>query len=364
MKKLLRFLFRRPVRWLASRFSSAPKQDAVNSSLSRLLENITTGKKRKGLVMEASLQTLKLVVMSDHHKGAGNKADDFVTAEKNYTAALEYYNQQQFLYVALGDVEELWENDMEAVYNRYKHHLPLEEAFVANSRFYKVYGNHDLLWQNRSHTNKNWLTKMYRRPVPVYEGLVVNVTGAPQPLRILLTHGHQGDSQSDGNRFSKWFVSVVWSRVQAFLDVNVNTPAKDFLLRDKHNIMMYEWSATQPHTILITGHTHKPVFASLSHLEKLRHQLKEAQALGNMNAAEELQQEINRRAMEDGGSGNNDMKKPSYFNTGCCCYSDGDITAIEIENGRIRLVKWHEEKLLSSRTILEEAPLEWIASKL
>ena len=32
--------------------------------------------------------------------------------------------------------------------------------------------------------------------------------------------------------------------------------------------------------------------------------------------------------------------KPSYFNTGCCCFPDGDVTGLEIIDGEIRLVRW------------------------
>ena len=34
------------------------------------------------------------------------------------------------------------------------------------------------------------------------------------------------------------------------------------------------------------------------------------------------------------------MDQPSYFNTGCCCFADGDVTGLEIDSGEIRLVRW------------------------
>jgi hypothetical protein len=37
-------------------------------------------------------------------------------------------------------------------------------------------------------------------------------------------------------------------------------------------------------------------------------------------------------------------RQPSYFNTGCCSYSDGSITGIEISDGDLRLVRWTDEK--------------------
>jgi hypothetical protein len=50
-----------------------------------------------------------------------------------------------------------------------------------------------------------------------------------------------------------------------------------------------------------------------------------------------------------------DYSRNTYFNTGCCCFSDGDITGIEIEGDRIRLVKWKDN---SNRIVLEECGLE------
>ena len=50
--------------------------------------------------------------------------------------------------------------------------------------------------------------------------------------------------------------------------------------------------------------------------------------------------------------------KPTYFNSGCCCYTDGDITGIEIDEGCIRLVKWKTQDDSPAREVLEEMPLE------
>ncbi len=50
--------------------------------------------------------------------------------------------------------------------------------------------------------------------------------------------------------------------------------------------------------------------------------------------------------------------QPCYFNSGCCCFDDGDITGLEIENGLIRLVKWKYIADKSTRILLEEISLE------
>jgi hypothetical protein len=56
--------------------------------------------------------------------------------------------------------------------------------------------------------------------------------------------------------------------------------------------------------------------------------------------------------------------KPTYFNSGCCCYNDGDITGIEIADGFIRLVKWESKSGPAKRMVLEESPLDFLLEQL
>jgi hypothetical protein len=104
---------------------------------------------------------------------------------------------------------------------------------------------------------------------------------------------------------------------------------------------MYEWSSKQNNLLLVTGHTHQPVFCSLTHLERLCKKLQFAEQENNKTEQEALRKEIRIRERKFTSIAVDYMgMKPSYFNTGCCCYRDGDITGIEIENGEIRLIKW------------------------
>ena len=142
--------------------------------------------------------------------------------------------------------------------------------------------------------------------------------------------------------FSKWFVAKIWARLQAYLEVNPNTPAYDTQLKTEHNKLMYEWSSDN-NMALITGHTHQPVFESLTLLERLYDTgLQNAKKSRTMKRlVSEIESHITHQLLQR-------AKrcpilpafKPNYFNSGCCCFSDGDITGIEIENGCIRLIKW------------------------
>jgi hypothetical protein len=58
------------------------------------------------------------------------------------------------------------------------------------------------------------------------------------------------------------------------------------------------------------------------------------------------------------------MSKPCYFNTGCCCFADGDITGLELAGGEIRLVRWPDKYGRPRPYILARAPLRDILSQL
>ena len=49
--------------------------------------------------------------------------------------------------------------------------------------------------------------------------------------------------------------------------------------------------------------------------------------------------------------------QPCYFNSGCCSFSDGDITGIEISDRCIRLVRWSGSSGRPERHLLREADL-------
>ncbi|HVX26778.1 MAG TPA: hypothetical protein VHB70_10570, partial [Parafilimonas sp.] len=123
-------------------------------------------------------------------------------------------------------------------------------------------------------------------------------------------------------------------------------------LKSLHNSIMYDWSSEKKNTILITGHTHQPVFMSLTHLESLYVKLTAAKKSNDSSAMKNIEEEINK--VQPKNETLPDLSKiiPSYFNSGCCCFDDGDITGIEIADECIRLIKWK-----NTREVLEEIKL-------
>lgn len=283
-------------------------------------------------------------------------------AEKNYLRSLEHYEERKFHLICLGDCEELWENTLLQVVKNNAASFDAERRFVWRNAFTKIFGNHDLDWEFDPLTVA-WLHKIYGSSVEVVQAIILETVVSGRVLQIFCTHGHQGDLQSDGNWFSKFFVTKVWAPFQAFLRINPNTPAYDRELKTVHNRLMYEWAKQHVDLILITGHTHQPVFESMTHFERLQREHRKALYAHNPEWAQALEDQMRWRSKEATGVTEDYLHiRPVYFNAGCCCFADGDITGIEIEDGHIRLVKWEEDNGISRRVVLQETQLERLAS--
>lgn len=353
----LQRLLRRPILWATHRFASRPNKERIFEALSDLYQCILEGKTKRGPLLHFPVESGKFILFSDQHKGARNGADDFVMSEATFLHALEFYYQNGYYYIAMGDCEELWENTWPAVKKAQRPSFQLERKFITAGAFTKLFGNHDLLWKNDPFA-PIFLRDIYRTNVPIYEGVVLETKVAGEDLHILCTHGHQGDEVSDGNWLSKFFVARIWAPLQAFVKINPNTPAYDDGLKTTHNHMMQQWSAAQQGLLLITGHTHQPVFESLTHLERLYRQLLFARNTNDAERIAHLEHQIQLRKQEYKTVSEDYLSLvPSYFNTGCCCYADGDITGIEIEDGCLRLIKWTKVDGEPKRLVLEETPL-------
>ncbi len=305
------------------------------------------------------VDSLRMVVFSDHHRGDRTGADDFAPCEDTYLGALGHYFGEGYKLVLLGDVEELWEATPKAAVACYEEPLMAERRFADAGRYIRVWGNHDDAWsfpdQVRAYL-REWIGEYQ-----VQEAVAVSVTDGGEEIgRIFLAHGHQGTWDSDrAAAFSRFVVRWIWRPVQRFFRISLEkTPSRDFSLRFKHEVAMHEWAQEQERLLLVTGHTHHPVFCSHSHESRLEGEIAQ---LGARIASEDslepavrerLEEELEgaRRSLEIKLAGQEGEMvdrpvsvKPCYFNAGCCSYPDGDITGLELADGEIRLVRWHLE---------------------
>ncbi len=394
MRRIVQIILLKPILWASRKFASRPERLRIFKALTDLFRSIKEEPGKKGVVLSLKKNS-RYIIFSDQHRGGKNGADDFMKAEESYLVALDHYFQNKFQFISLGDSEELWENTLLRVKKHNAVTFEAEKKFILQDRFFKLFGNHDLYWDNTLLPAQQ-LKTIYGKKIRVFEGIIIEMEKegkrvqqkikqekksnpfsflikkepvddetlpiADCPLTFFLTHGHQGDASSDGNWFSKFFVANIWAPLQAYLRINPNTPAYDEDTKTSHNLIMYEWSAKYKDLVLITGHTHQPVFESLTHPERLYRQLGEALKANNKEEADKIEQEIKKRGRDYKTTPAQFLNiKPSYFNSGCCCFRDGDITGIEITYEKISLVKW---SLVKKRELLEEISLDKLRSLL
>jgi len=83
----------------------------------------------------------RIVLMSDCHRGVGNWGDNFQANQNLFFAALQYYNRRNFIYIELGDGDELWENrDLREIIRIHSNQFWMMSEFYRDCRFYMLYG--------------------------------------------------------------------------------------------------------------------------------------------------------------------------------------------------------------------------------
>ena len=287
---------------------------------------------------------MKLIVMSDMHRGDGSGADDFAKNSLIYRCALEHYLEEGFTYIELGDAEELWENDnFDQIYIT---HTPVYELLARfhdpnpeGTRYLKVWGNHDLYWKDNE--------AVYRTLLPdiaIHEGIVLesgNREDNDEMGRvILLIHGHQADPKccGEGAVVSKFFVHYFWPDLQR---CGVKDPTRAALnpgLCNEVDRRLHEWANNNDQGIaaIIAGHTHRAVFENLS--------LTERRYLESKIKTEGIK--IKHQPDEN------------YYNTGSCVHPLS-ITGLEItfDGGtgpQLRLIEWGQATEGHALTIQRE----------
>jgi predicted phosphodiesterase len=319
----------------------------------------------------------RYIIFSDQHRGIRNRADDFLRSERAYNAALAWYFRLGYTLVVLGDVEELWKENPAPVLEAYDYCLSLEVKFHQAGRYLRVWGNHDDEWQYEDAVKRHLQPLYGALSLKVHEGLLFTVREGDQELgRLFLVHGHQGTTLNDlWSRYSRLAVRYLWRPLQRAVGPSLNTPATDWQLRERHNLAMHAWATRQEKLLLIAGHTHRPVFESRSHAAQITAQLEVVEAkLADAPDDEELQRQAADLAAElewvraqgnqkPGPEGSEYLTKPCYFNTGCCCFTDGNITGIEIDRGEIRLVRWPDDQRQPRPQVLERDLLKEVFEK-
>lgn len=245
----------------------------------------------------------KFVFLSDCHRSDGSHADNFVDNTNIYTVAMEQYYHKNFTYIELGDGDELWENKgFSYIAKTNEQIFEILCKFNEEGRLLFIYGNHDIVKKNEHWVQKNMSQIIIQHDesirsfcpnIKVHEGIVLNQEYTNN--KILLIHGHQVDPiNSTFWRFSRFLVRYLWRPLEILGVQDPTSPINSHSRKMKIDKYLNDY-ANEENQILIAGHTHRTVFP---------------------RPGESL-----------------------YFNDGCCVYPHF-VTAIEIENSSISLVKW------------------------
>jgi len=293
---------------------------------------------RESLTLPFQVQRDRIVIFSDLHMADKvAKVDEFVRNELIYAHALQEYDRNGFRLILNGDVEECWETKPRLIREAYR-----DTAYAMERRFadkgpawhVRIVGNHDDLWTNREKVEKYLWPAL--GPVKVH-------VGARLGDHILITHGHQGDWFSDTAAvLSRHAVRHGWRGLQRLLNMTTARAARNHMIRKRRDDALYSWARSRG-KILIAGHTHRSMFGEMPEsnqivemLRKLEKELPTHPTPFQLRATIEHLRKLAQSTTFTGSFGD---ALPCYFNSGCGVHTDG-ITGIEIEGGKIRLVKW------------------------
>ncbi|KNY25367.1 metallophosphoesterase [Pseudobacteroides cellulosolvens] len=246
----------------------------------------------------------KIAIMSDCHRGDGSWGDNFLNNKNIYSAALNFYYQNNYTYIELGDGDELWENNkLQDIIHIHSDVFNKLSLFYKKGRLHFIYGNHDMAKKNDSFVKKYlyyYINELDGRfislfkNIKIHEGIILKHKVTSD--EIFLTHGHQADFLNDTLwKLSSFLVEHVWKHLELLGFKDPTSTAKNYRKQKTVGKKLIEW-AIRNKKIIVTGHTHRPTFP--------------------------------------------DVGEPPYFNTGSCVHPHG-ITVIEITGRNIALVKWH-----------------------
>lgn len=246
----------------------------------------------------------KYVLMSDCHRGTGNSSDNFLKNQHIYFAALNYYYQNHFTYIELGDGDELWENtNYRNIIDIHSDVFWLFSKFYRENRFYMLFGNHDMEKQQSNFTSKNvssyfCTSTQQNEPllpdITFHEAIILRSKGTPEKS-LYLTHGHQASTLNYNYwKVARFLVRNLWRPLELRGVNDPTSAAKDYKIKTKTEERLNHWATVHQHK-LIAGHTHRPILSTDS---------------------------------------------PYYCNTGSCVHPRC-ITGIEVEHLRMTLIKWY-----------------------
>ena len=282
----------------------------------------------------------RIVIFSDLHIGNGGPNDDFRTNAELFLEVLRsYYLEREYGLILNGDVEELQRFRLPDITSRWRDVYEVFDQFEQQDRLRRLVGNHDmdlLINTNHRFCVENALRLRYHGNT------------------IFLFHGHQT------SRAFERYNRLVGVGLRVFanpLRITNFSVARDSRKRFRAEEEVYTFASASK-VMAIIGHTHRPLFESMSKIDSLRFEI-ERLCRKYPKASPKKQRRIEtvidshktelRRIREHEGEPdgpslyNSNLLIPCLFNSGTVIGKRG-MTCLEIEDGRIALVHWFDDR--------------------
>jgi len=299
----------------------------------------------------------RFVVFSDLHLGNGGDGDDFLRNAGLCSQVLRhYYLDRGFVLILNGDIEDLHKFSLKKIENRWGSMYELFADFRRKTDLFKIVGNHDVALVSR---------KARRTREQPLRSLRLNFGDNT----IFIFHGHQASLFYERFNYVDGFFLRYFAQPLGIKNYSV---AYDSAKRFKVEKRVYGFSARKK-ILSIIGHTHRPLFESLSKVDSIKFRIEHLCRLftdSEDGVREKIEQDISfyRRELQriyekdrkDGTRSslyNSNMVVPCLFNSGCTIGKRG-ITALEIANNSIALVCWFDGKKNAKHFSHNRQPLE------
>jgi predicted phosphodiesterase len=281
----------------------------------------------------------KFIIFSDIHNGNGGFNDDFTKNSNLFINVLKnHYLKKGYKLILNGDVEELYKFSLKKIEKAWAELYNVFDEFHNKNSLFKIYGNHDYEL-NFKHNHRKY--QLYQAIKLCYK-----------ENDIFIYHGHQTAHKLE--QYSKYIGFFVKYLLRTFS--NKPVPYED---NRKYNTeeIAFEFAAKNK-IISILGHTHRPLFESVSKTETVKNiienlinkyqQCKEENKLKIEEQIKRYKQEFDKLVKKDltlhkrSSIYNISLTVPCLFNSGAVTGKRG-ITGIEIKNGKIALVYWFDK---------------------
>ncbi len=281
----------------------------------------------------------RYLFISDLHMGNGGGRDDLERNRFLIESVLErWYLKHDYTLVMNGDIEELQKFRLADIRSAWPRLLGTVDEFARRGRLRKIIGNHDIA-----------LLEEKDYPWPLYPGLIYE-SGED---RIAVFHGHQSSDLYD--KYENMTGFLIRYLVKPLHIRNSGGLPKDARRRFAKERRIYR-AARRFGVLAVTGHTHHPLFESMSKFDNIRFMVEDLTreysdaGEGRRSEIEEtvmmLRREMarlsarkERRRKTESLYGDSPFLVPCLFNSGCATGKHG-ITALEIAGGHISLVYW------------------------